>query len=193
MKVDLALLLLPLWPLRWLRRQLGRQLRLRRDGRRLRLVFEAPAGAAPPPAAAPAAPTAPTAAVPASDDPPSPMQPELHRLLGQHGQTRHLMRHLAYVERSLRLGGPDALDGVPLDVLDKASQQLQQLVADWSAPGLAELRLRLAMAVADKEEAQKHFQPTNSALSDFHTPQRLQVTEGSASEFRAVDSAWKKS
>jgi hypothetical protein len=193
MKAALALLLLPLWPLRWLVRQLRRDLRLRIEGRRLRLVLEdsaAPADSvvhAAPPAVA-AAP----ATLPARDEGPSQMQQELNRLLGQHRQARHLMRHLGYVERSLALAGPDALDALPLDVLTKASQQLQQLVADWSAPGLAELRLRLAMAVSDKEEAEKRFEPTNSALSDFNTPQRLEVSEGSPSDFRAVDQDWKK-
>ena len=196
MKAVLALLLLPLWPLRWLKRQLGRQLRLRIDGRRLRLVLEdddVNAAAAPKAQAPAAADAASASTVPARDAAPSPMQLELKRLLGQHAQARHLMRHLGYVERSLALAGPEALSELPIEVLTKASQQLQQLVADWSSPGLAELRLRLAMAVADKEEAEKHFQPTNSALSDFDTPHRLQVMEGSASEFRAIDSDWKKS
>jgi hypothetical protein len=193
MKVLEFLLLLALWPLRWLKRQLARELRLRIDGRRLRLVLETPAGAAEnaapatPPAAAPIAPTA-----AAPDEGPSQMQLELHRLLGQHRQARHLMRHLGYVERSLGLAGADALDQLPLDVLVKASAQLEQLVTDWSAPGLAELRLRLGMAIADQEEAAKHFQPTNSALSDFDTPHRLQVMEGSESQFRAVEEVWKK-
>lgn len=195
MKVVLALLLLPLWPLRWLKRQLGRQLRLRIEGRRLRLVLEDPdakADAAPNAHAPAAAAAASASTVPARDDAPSAMQLELKRLLGQHAQARHLMRHLGYVERSLSLAGPEVLSELPIEVLTKASQQLQQLVADWSSPGLAELRLRLAMAVADKEAAEKHFQPTNNALSDFDTPNRLQVTEGTASEFRAIDSAWKK-
>src|SRR5688500_7316890 len=168
MKVLASLLLLPLWPLRWLKRQLARELRLRVDGRRLRLVLDAPGDAAKdaPPASPPvAAPTAPTAA--AADEAPSQMQLELHRLLGQHRQARHLMRHLGYVERSLGLAGAQALDALPLEVLVKASAQLEQLVADWSAPGLAELRLRLGMAISDQEDAAKRFQPTNSALSDF--------------------------
>lgn len=187
-------LLLPLWPIRWLKRQLSRQLRVRVEGRRLRLVLEDTTIAPDPLPPAPAARAAATGAstVPAPDEGPSAMQMELHHLLGQHRQARHLMRHLGYVERSLGLAGPEALNELPLDVLVKASGQLERLVTDWSRPGLAELRLRLSMAIADREAAEQQFQPTNSALSDFDTPQRLEVTEGSVSQFRAIDSDWKK-
>ena len=179
MKANLSLLLLPLWPVMWLQRQLAREVKLKKvDGRR-RLVLDAqpargkaaaakgkptkagpakgkPAatGTTPAQAVAPVAakPVPAPAVTPDAVPIPSEMQTELRQLLDQHQQARNMMRHLGYVERTLGLMGPDALAQLPLDVIRKASDQLEQLVTDWSTPGLAELRLRLAMALSDLEE-----------------------------------------
>lgn len=198
MKPLLSLVLLPLWPLIQVRRLLQLQLRLRWQGRRPRFVLEDPSQSPPPPPvaprprrsrkAAPASSSEPGSKAPAEAD--SAMHRELQVLLTQHHKTRQLMRHLAYIERHLKLAGPDGLDALPLDVLKKASVQLEELVSDWSSPGLAELRLRLTMLVSDKEDAtHNNFMPTNSALSDFNA-KRVQVSDASESVFAAAERSW---
>jgi hypothetical protein len=161
------------------------------------------AKAAAKPAVGPAAEASPSAAAkdadagsakpndaPAAPDGQDPMHAELHQLLAQHGATRKLMRHLAYLERTLRLAGPDALPSLPLDVLKKSLAQLEDLVADWSSPGLAQLRLQITMVVADKEDESREFHPSVDMLSDFTASRRMQVSEASASDFEAAAQAW---
>jgi hypothetical protein len=136
-----------LLPLHWVRCFFSRPLTLVREGGRWQIAF-APSDA----------PSRPTARVPASDagpeEPPNVMLRELRALLGKHADARQLLRHLAYVERTLRLDDADALDRLPPGLAHKALQQLEGLVDDWSTPGLAELRLRLAMARDTAAEAQ---------------------------------------
>jgi hypothetical protein len=101
------------------------------------------------------------------------------------------MRHLGYIERAMRKNGPDALDDIPLDVLSKGFTQLKSLVTDWSRPGLAELRSRLSILIAAKEEELRRKQP-NSRLSDFFTSTRMQVSEATPSDFVAVEKNWSR-
>lgn len=75
------------------------------------------------------------------------MRRELYLLLEQHPTSRDLMRHLALVERTLRLDGFSAVKALPPRVIAKALAQLEQLVWDWTPEGLAELRSRLAVLV----------------------------------------------
>jgi len=197
MKAPRSLLLrLLLWPFLQVKRLLSLQLRLQWQGRRPRFVLEDPSQipTVPPPApkarkAGPATANPPSTQSAAASENDCDMHRELHALLAQHGKVRQLMRHLAFIERQLKLAGPDSLDTQPLDVLKKAGTQLEELVSDWSSPGLAELRLRLTMLVSDKEEAARNFVPTNSALSDFDT-QRVQVEEASESVFNAAERSW---
>jgi hypothetical protein len=144
-----------LLPLHWVRCFFSRPLTLVREGGRWQIAFA--------PSRLPESPQAPakvrpTARVPASDagpeEPPNVMLRELRALLGKHADARQLLRHLAYVERTLRLDDADALDRLPPGLAHKALQQLEGLVDDWSTPGLAELRLRLAMARDTAAEAQ---------------------------------------
>ena len=175
-------------PLQWVKRFFTHDVRLQRRGRKFRLVLVANKGAAKPAGADKAAPVA---AAPAADDPVCRMHGDLRQLLVQHADARNLMRHLTFVERSLRLSGPDGLQAVPIEVVTKASQQLENLVTDWSPPGLAELRSRLSVLVmAQEEEAHSEFQPTNSNLSDFDTPQRMQVSEATPSDFEELARIW---
>jgi hypothetical protein len=194
MKPILSIVLLLLWPLVQVRRLLSLQLRLRRKGRRWRFVLDPSrresAHHTPGRSAARSKPRSKRSAKPAAHAPANDMHTELHALLAQHGKTRGLMRHLAYIERSLKLMGADALESLPLGVLKKGCAQLEELVSDWSSPGLAELRLRLSMLAADKEEAAREFKPSSDGLSVFLTPQRLEVAEASASDFDDVQKLW---
>ncbi|MFL6662451.1 MAG: hypothetical protein ACJ8G7_09735 [Rhizobacter sp.] len=120
------------------------------------------------------------------------MHADLRRLLGLDPRARQVMRHLGYIEHTLHRRGADALDGLPLDILAKALAQLQQLAPDRSSPGLAQLRARLAVLVAGKEAAARRFEPDNSQLSVFDSPQRLQVIEATPSDFEAVEKSWSR-
>lgn len=120
------------------------------------------------------------------------MELELRQLINQHAQTRQLMRHLGYIERSMRLGGPKALNEIPLDVLSKGHAQLNSIVRDWSSPGLSELRSRLAVSIAAKEEEASHPRSTPARASDFFGVSRMHVSEGTASQFQAAEQTWGK-
>lgn len=180
-------------PLLWLRLLFGFQVRIKRRGTRFRLVLEdghrAPIATSPGSTCAPAGMPS-LGPVKVADKRASDMQSDMRQLISHHPQTRRLMPQLAYIERVLRRSGPDAIDELPLDVLKKGLAQLTGLVSDWSSPGFAEMRLRLATKVTDKENAALHFQPSNSVMSDFLTPQRIHVSEATASDFRAAEHAW---
>ena len=170
-----------LLPLVWLKRFFVRDLTLKRDGPNYHVVWaetvcrneDGPA-AEPPRRVAPAG-----------------MRDELTVLLGRHADTRQLMRHLAFIERALQLTGPEALAGLPPEVLKKGLQQLESLVQNWSSPGLAALRTHLGKALATQQAAAERIAPTNnSTLSDFNEPQRVQVSEGTPSAFEALERIW---
>jgi len=122
------------------------------------------------------------AAQPATEREPDPMHEALHALLAHHNGARQLMRHLAYLERTLKISGGEGLNGLPVDVLKKGLAQLEEFVSDWSSPGLAQLRLQLTMDIADKEEAGDE---SDNVRSTFLSPQRLEVSEVSVSDFEA--------
>lgn len=172
-------------PFEWLQKQLSRDFKLRREGRHFRVVVEADS----PPSQTPATVSGGQFM---SADIAHGMQIELRQLIDRHMKTRELMRHLAYIERALRLGGPDALNDIPLEVLLTGHTQLKSLVEEWSSPGLSELKSRLAMSIAAKEAEASRQQPPNSGLSEFLTPTRLQVSEVTVSDFNAAEQTWTK-
>lgn len=76
---------------------------------------------------------------------------QLAALLNEQPETRHTMRHLVFVEQALGKAGLKALHKLPLDVLQRALDQLEGLVTNWSPEGLANLRSKMAVAVLDRE------------------------------------------
>jgi hypothetical protein len=76
---------------------------------------------------------------------------ELARVLDDDPRLRSTARHLAFVEHALEKKGWRGLYKVPLDVLQKALAQLEDLVMNWSPEGLASLRSKMAVAVIDRE------------------------------------------
>ncbi len=77
---------------------------------------------------------------------------ELGALMDQDATLRSTLRHLAFVEHALEKKGWRGLYKLPLDVLQKALQQLETLVTNWSPEGLACLRSKMAVAVIDREQ-----------------------------------------
>jgi hypothetical protein len=94
---------------------------------------------------------------------------ELRALLDQHPKARSTMRHLAFLEKSLRRHGARAF-----------RQELDLLAAGDSSAGIAELRHRLRSAVADRAH-----EPSGFGLS-----QPVHVSEASHSLFDEMERSW---
>jgi hypothetical protein len=77
---------------------------------------------------------------------------ELARVLDGDPSLRSTLRHLAFVEHALEKKGWRGLYKVPRDVLTQALAQLEDLVTNWSAEGLACLRSKMAVAVIERED-----------------------------------------
>ena len=78
------------------------------------------------------------------------MQQQLAELLSDLPETRNTLRHLDFVEKALQRKGLRALNKLPVDVLQRALDQLEGLVVNWSPVGLAALRSRIAVAIIDR-------------------------------------------
>ncbi len=91
------------------------------------------------------------------------MRLQLAELLNELPETRETMRHLVFVEQALHKKGLKALRKIPLDVLQRALEQLEGLVTNWSPAGLASLRSRMAVAIIDREH-----QPPEEAEADAY-------------------------
>ena len=76
---------------------------------------------------------------------------QLGALLAEVPETRAALRHLVFVEQALQKKGLKALHKLPLDVLQRALEQLEGLVTNWSPVGLANLRSKMAVAIIDRE------------------------------------------
>ena len=79
------------------------------------------------------------------------MQSQLAAVLDELPETRAALRHLVFVEQALLRKGWKALHKLPLDVLQRALEQLEGLITNWSAEGLANLRSKMAVAIIDRE------------------------------------------
>jgi hypothetical protein len=84
---------------------------------------------------------------------------QLGDLLDEVPGTREAMRHLVFVEHALAKKGLRALHKLPLEVLERALEQLEGLVTNWSPAGLASLRSKMAVAIIDRE----HMDPDAEA------------------------------
>lgn len=79
------------------------------------------------------------------------MLQQLTHVLDGDPEIRPALRHLAYIEYALAQKGVRALYMVPLDVLNRAHEQLEGLVTNWEPRGLAGLRSKMAVAVMERE------------------------------------------
>jgi|GEM_PF-1897472 len=119
------------------------------------------------------------------------MRREVYELLEQHPSSRQLMRHLDLVERTLRRQGVAGVEALPVRVVAKALTQLERLVGDWTAEGLAELRSRLVVLVRNRE-AQAARAATPLAF-DPAMPLATDVTEvrdDDLAMFREMERSW---
>ena len=120
------------------------------------------------------------------------MRRDLYELMQQHPSSRQLMRHLDLVERTLRHEGYTAVEALPVRVIAKALTQLEKLVWDWSAPGLAELRSRLAVMVKNRQpEAEQDAANTAALELDMATHHgTADVTEVDHADFEEMERSW---
>ncbi len=122
------------------------------------------------------------------------MRRDLYTLMQQHPSSRKLMRHLDMVERTLRTQGYTALEALPVRVIEKALAQLENLVRDWSAPGLAELRSRLAVMVKSRQPEAEQAAASTAALElDMATHAShgtTDVTEVDHATFEEMERSW---
>lgn len=100
---------------------------------------------------------------------------ELAALLNELPETRATMRHLVFVEQAIAKKGLKILHKLPLDVLQRAHEQLENLVTNWSPAGLANLRSKMAVALIDRE----HMDPDAEADA-YRTAAVLDVDKGEA-------------
>ena len=84
---------------------------------------------------------------------------QLGALLDELPESRHVLKQLVFVEHALQKKGLKALHKLPLPVLQKALEQLEGLVTNWSPAGLADLRSKMAVAIIDRE----HHDPQKEA------------------------------
>lgn len=79
------------------------------------------------------------------------MRSQLATVLDELPQTRHTLRHLAFVDQALGKKGLRALDKLPLGLMRHALDQFEGLVTNWSPVGLASLRAKMAVAIVRRE------------------------------------------
>jgi hypothetical protein len=125
---------------------------------------------------------------------------DLYELLGQHPASRRLMRHLALVERTVHSQGLEGLDALSLRVVAKALAELENLVRDWSAAGLADLRSRMAVIVKNRQNAGPAVEhlaaanatPSSASHDDFDHSESADVIETGMgmAEFEEMERSW---
>jgi hypothetical protein len=77
---------------------------------------------------------------------------QLAALLAEYPEARTTLRHLVFVEGAVRKKGLKVLNKLPLELLQRALEQLEGLVTNWSPQGLANLRSKMAVAVLEREQ-----------------------------------------
>ena len=170
-------------------------LALRRDSGALHIVLE-PKASSRAPSKAPAKPKKGSRA----EDAARKDKQELAQILQQLGglldevpETRGALRYLVFIEQALKKKGLRALHKLPLDVLQRALEQLEGLVTNWSPVGLASLRSKMAVAVIDREhtdpEAEAEAYRT-AAVMDARPEEALQPEEQGLSEDDALAAAY---
>lgn len=119
------------------------------------------------------------------------MRQELAQALDEMPDLRDELRHLAYFEQALLQEGLQALHAVPLDVLQRALDQFEGLVTNWSPAGLASLRSKMAVAILQREtEPEDSVAPSaarrSGAAGATAGRAAARVTPGSAAAARPV-------
>jgi hypothetical protein len=101
------------------------------------------------------------------------------------------MRHLDLIERTLRHIDIDAVEALPVKVLAKGLDELEALVWDWSAVGLAELRSRLAVKVKERRHEASTLTTSQLERYDSTAPHmEAEVNEVSHELYEEMERSW---
>jgi hypothetical protein len=153
---------------------LNRQIKLERDGGKVRVLFDNPAAAA-----------REAQARSAAEESLHRMCTELTSLLDQHKASRRSLPHLAGLERALKTRGTAAFGKMTERVLTLALHQLEGLMTARGGTGLADLRARLIVAVTAVERIEAAA-ARDAGPTSFLTDHKLQVSEASVTDFMRV-------
>jgi hypothetical protein len=108
---------------------------------------------------------------------------ELRALLRRHPETRHLMRHLGFIEQELARSGSRALKrDIPVPVLRKGVEQLDLLMRGEPSVALADLRTRIDAAAQARERTDDDDAATR--------PGAVDISEASQSLFDEMERSW---
>jgi hypothetical protein len=107
---------------------------------------------------------------------------ELGALLDAVPASRRVMQHLAVLEQALKLHGLNGLTKLPEAVLVKAHGQLSKLPLTSAHQALPRLLSLLSVQEPPPSRDDTHPQQ-GSFVSSFLTEEKLQVSEGSLSDF----------
>ena len=109
--------------------------------------------------------------------------------------SRQAFRHLAAVEAGLQGGGADGLFLFDLSAVH-LKQALRQLDGLWMEPApqpLAALRAKMADALTAQEQRDLEVHQSRGSfnvLSSFLVDEKMQVSEGRASDFHQLSESW---
>ena len=113
------------------------------------------------------------------------MRGELKELFSRCPGAREVLPHLAGVEQALKVRGLAAFDSLPQRVIARAKAQLESVATEPVSAGIAELRSRIGVAL-QKHERIEQAASRRAGPSSFLVDEKLQVSEGSVSDFMAV-------
>lgn len=113
------------------------------------------------------------------------MRLEIKALFSRCPGSREVLPHLAGVEHAIKMQGLAAFDTLPQRVLQRASGQLESVITEPVSAGIAELRSRIGVALKKFEKIEQAAS-RRAAPSSFLVDEKLQVSEGSHSDFMAA-------
>ncbi len=116
------------------------------------------------------------------------MRGELRSLLNQTPSAREVLQHLAGLERTLKTLGLGAFEGLPSHVLKRTATQLDGVLPQPISPGIAEIRTRIAKALAAHERVQSAPAPAPKPVQQpvYFSDDKLQVSETTHTDFMRV-------
>jgi hypothetical protein len=123
---------------------------------------------------------------PSSEDVRS-MRRELSAVLDGHDGSREVFRYLAHFEQRFGRSGLRILEDMPTKRLRRALAQFEAIVSNWSSPHLADLRSRMAVAVADRDSGAAMWAPQQT-ISKAYGPREMPMLArraGQGTGFRA--------
>ena len=110
---------------------------------------------------------------------------ELKELLNRTPGAREVLPHLAVLENALKSHGLDALDGLPPQVLTRATTQLLGVLSAPLSESMSELRTWIARALSAREEPPAAPVQHTRRSTDV-TIDHVDVSESSLSDFMRV-------